>query len=209
MSKNCLYLYLVVAIGLLIPYDVSAQVPDTTDFYYRLHQKANKRKFTRWVYGGIFRSPPRAQDSISDKQQKVNPFLSYQGKTIRSVRIVSLDPFGYSVNDTLKYFPNHLEQAGNKYHINTRKYIIRNILLFKPNQTLDPLEMSESERLLRVYPYVNDARIYVLEDPNSTDSVDVTVMVQDKWSAIISSSLDVNKPNIRLLERNLFGIGHQ
>jgi hypothetical protein len=204
---------MIFAISLLCPYYALAQQPDTTDLYYKLHKKAHKHKVTRWIYEGIFRDPIVTNDtfhSIKDAQ-KVNPFLAYQGKVVRNIRVVSLDPFGLSVNDTLRQHPTSFETMGNKYHVNTRKYIIRNILLFKPNRKLDPLEISESERLLRVYPYVNDARIYVLtaNSGNNTDSVDITVVVQDKWSTIIGSSFDVNNPNIKIVERNLFGLGHQ
>jgi hypothetical protein len=213
LARNPLYLYMAFAIVLLSTNYVSAQAPDTTDFYYRLHNKAKKRTLTRWIYEGIFRNPVSPSDTSSPMEnvQKANDFLGYQGKIVRNIRIVSLDPFGYSVNDTFERFPNNLEKAGNKYHINTRKYIIRNILLFKRNTKLDPLELSESERLLRLNPYVNDARIYVsiADTTSNADSVDVTIMVQDKWSVIIGSSLDVNNPNIKLRERNLFGLGHQ
>ncbi len=213
MGRTCLYLQIIVAINLLCLHTAFSQQPDTTDLYYRLHKKADKHKVTRWIYQGIFRNPIVKHDTFPPKQdtKKTNAFSAFQGKVIRHIEIVSMDPFGFSVNDTLKQTPNNIERLGNKYHINTRKYIIRNILLFKPNKKLDPLEISESERLIRLYPYVNDARIYVsrITTGSNADSVDITVMVQDKWSAIIGSSFDVNNPNIKIVERNLFGLGHQ
>ncbi len=213
MFSNHSYVVALLLLGLLSPVFLVAQAPDTSDFYYRLHEKAKKRTLTRWIYEGVFKVPARFADTSASRVnvQTVNPFLAYQGKTIRQVRIVSFDPFGYSVNDTSVYTLTNLEKLGNRYHINTRKYIIRNILLFHNNDALDPLELSESERLIRLYPYVNDARIYVhgIESNGNSDSVDVTVMVQDKWSTLVGSSLDINQPNIRFVERNLFGLGHQ
>lgn len=213
LDKIYTFLPLLFAILLLSPHDARAQKPDTTDIYYRIHKRADKHKVTRWVYEGIFTDPiithdtfPKVKDS-----KKGNAFLAYQGKVIRNIRIIALDPFGYSVNDTLKQFPNSLEKLGNQYHVNSRKYIIRNILLFKSDERLDPLEISESERLLRLYPYVNDARIYAstVKTGNNKDSVDITVIVQDKWSTILGSSLDVTNPDLKIIERNIFGLGHQ
>ncbi len=199
--------------SLLCPYYALAQKPDTTDLYYRLHKKAKKHKVTEWIYDGIFTDPIVTRDTFPmiTKRKKKNAFLAYQGKVIRNVRIISLDPFGFSVNDTLVQRPNKLEVLGNKYHMNTRRHILRNILLFEPNGKLDPLEVSESERLLRLYPYINDARIYVstVKTGRNTDSVDVTVVVQDKWSTLVGSSLDANNPDLKIIERNIFGLGHQ
>jgi hypothetical protein len=213
VTKIKTYLLILAAILVWQPFALLAQNPDSLDFYDQIHQKAQKHKVTQWIYEGIFRRPNHNDNKPIVKQvKKVNVFLPYKGKVIRNVRIVSLDPFGYSVNDTLKNYPNNLEKLGNRYHINTRERIIRHILLFKPDEEVDPLELSESERLLRLYPYVNDARIYVSTVRNGrkeADSVDVTVVVQDRWATIIGSGLDVNNPDLRILEKNVFGLGHQ
>lgn len=215
MELNNIYIFfrLLSLLGLLCPFYGMAQQPDTTSFYYKIKKRAGKHNVTRWVYEGIFTDPVVKHDTfpVIRKEKKKNVFLAYKGKIVRNVRIVSVDPFGYSVNDTLLERPNNLDKLGNRYHVNTRKYIIRNILLFEANQKLDPLELSESERLIRQSPYVNDARIYVstVRTKNNRDSVDITVMVQDKWSTIPGSSLDVNNPDLKIMERNLFGLGHQ
>ncbi|MES2559359.1 MAG: hypothetical protein V4590_06440 [Bacteroidota bacterium] len=205
-------LYTLLAAGLLCPYYALSQKPDTTNLYYRIHKKAQKHKVTEWIYDGIFRDPIVKHDTfpVIRNSKKKNPYLVYQGKVVRNIRVISLDPFGFSVNDTLKELPNKTEALANRYHVNTRRYIIRNILLFKSNKKLDPLEISESERLLRLSPYINDARIYVsgVKSRKNKDSVDVVVVVQDKWSTIIGSSLDPVNPDIKIIERNLFGLGH-
>ncbi len=204
---------MILAIILLFSYDVFSQQPDTTNVYYRLQQKSQKHKITRWIYDGIFRDPIRINDTIVPVKDntKENAFFAYRDKIVRNIRVVSLDPFGQSVDDTLNYTPNKLEKFGNSYHVNTRKQTLKNILLFKPNKPLDPLEISESERLLRVYPYVNDARIYasIVKSAHNSDSVDITVVVQDKWTTLVWSSFDPTNPNIKIVERNLFGLGHQ
>lgn len=189
---------------------------DQTRIYHELREKSRKHKMTRWIYEALFTDPDRVEaeaPTTTTKNITQNPYLPYKGKIVRSVRIVSLDPFGYSVNDTIGRQPDYIERVGNKYHISTRKRVIRNLLLIEPARPLDPLELSESERLLRLSPYVNDARVYVKESKGKgrkrSDSVDVVVVVQDKWSTTVGSDLDINSPNLKLIEKNLFGIGHQ
>jgi hypothetical protein len=189
---------------------------DTLDFYYRLENRADKHKITSWMYDAIFTDLDNVSEQDTTifvkKDKTINQFLQYKGKIIRKISIVTLDPFGYSVNDTCCRNISSLERAGNRYHMTTRHRVVRNILQFEANSELDPLELSESERLLRLSPYVNDARIYIKNISRKKadrDSVDVLVIVHDKWSTLAGSRFDVKKPDIQLIERNLFGIGHQ
>jgi len=206
---------LMVVLLLTLPQYLLAQKPDTLDFYYRLENKADKHKITSWMYDAIFTD----LDNVSEEDTVIyvkstktqNPFLKYKGKVIRNIKVISLDPFGYSVNDTTQTEKGP-ERFGNSFHMTTRKYVIRNLLLFHKNDEVDPLELSESERILRLYPYVNDARIYIKTlsgRKHMSDSVDVLVVVQDKWTTLASSNLDASEPNVKLIERNIFGIGHQ
>jgi hypothetical protein len=214
-GNRIIYLYLASALLLMLPAVVKAQKPDTLDFYYKLENKADKHKITSWMYDAIFTD----MDNVSEEDTTIfvksnkakNPFLKYKGKIVRNIQIISLDPFGYSVNDTTQRVSGP-EKFGNSFHMTTRRYVIRNLLLFKKNTVLDPLELSESERILRLYPYVNDARIYIKTlsgKKRMGDSVDVLVVVQDKWTSLAGSDFNSARPNIKLIERNIFGFGHQ
>lgn len=214
--KRPTYAYLTGLLWLILPVLLYAQKPaDTLDFYSRLQNKADKHKVTKWIYDAMFTDMNNVSDDtvIYTKSSKTqNAYLKYKGKIVRNITIVSLDPFGYSVNDTTEKNLGKLQSVANKYHIDTRKHVIRNLLLFKPDKELDPLEISESERVLRSSPYVNDARIYIRTlsgKKKMSDSVDVVVVVQDKWTTILGSSFDMSLPNIVLIERNIFGLGHQ
>ncbi len=152
---------------------------------------------SRWRFGKYY----------GYQKQNGQSLYPLPGKVIRNIRISVFDPFGYSVNDTINTPDTWLEKAGNRYHVITHKRIIGNLLLFRPGKTVDPLAMSESERILRQTPYVNDAHIFVKDVRG--DSVDVTVLVHDKWSLGVSSNLDPTRPNLNVLERNLVGSGQQ
>jgi len=193
---------------------VAAQIEaDTSDIYIRLENRSNKYKFTRWIHSAIFKKPDNNQNeniAIRISKRTTNPFLKYKGKVVRNISIVVLDPFGYNVNDFYGKRPDYLEGIANKYHVTSKERIIKNILLFQQDEQVDPLALSESERLLRLSPYLLDARIYVQKFKGvKSDSVDVTVVVQDNWSILVGSKFDLGAPDISFIDKNFLGIGHQ
>ncbi|WP_439880257.1 hypothetical protein ACSX1A_13960 [Pontibacter sp. MBLB2868] len=132
-------------------------------------------------------------------------------KVVRNLDIVTLDAFGYSINDTSRVPRNFLEKAGNSLHVKTGRGLIRNKLLFQRNEPLQPLALVESERLLRQTQYILDARIIVNEQTTTEDSVDVFVITKDIFSLGGSGSYSPSSGSgrISLRELNFLGQGHQ
>lgn len=132
-------------------------------------------------------------------------------KVVRSIRIMNLDAFGYSINDTARVPTRALEKAGNYVHITTRQFLIRNKLLFEQYEVLEPLDLIESERLLRQTEYLLDARVIVDEETTTQDSVDVFVITKDIFSLGGSGSFTPSRGSgrISLRELNFLGFGHQ
>lgn len=132
-------------------------------------------------------------------------------KIVRKLDIVTLDAFGYSINDSTRVPRNILEKAGNAIHIKTSRGLVRNQLLFRRNRPLEPLALVESERLLRQTDYLLDARIIVNELTTTDDSVDVFVVTKDVFSMGGSGSYSPSsgKGRISLRELNFLGRGHQ
>lgn len=189
---------------------------DTSDIYKKIKKYAYKRKFTKFVYENVFRDPPNPASpytsnsrSRSNKQKRTDPNAKYVGKVIRDIEITVYDPFGHSVNDTLVREVTNLQRMGNRAHITTRTGVVRNLLMFRKNEKVDILKITESERILRQIGYVNDARIY-LSETGSKDSVNVRVIVQDRWSWDVSAELlGPLDGEIALRDQNLAGLGHQ
>lgn len=209
--------YIILATLLLQFFCVYGQAPDSTDFYKKLKKSAYKRKVTRLIYDGVFTEPPVTvisnkdeNKSKSNKQKKKDPNAKYIGRTIRSIQITVYDPFGHSVNDTLKRKINYWQRAGNNAHTTTRTMIIKNLLLFRKYDPVDILEITESERILRETQYVNDARIHLEGSNNPNDSVDVRVVVHDRFSWDAMAGLNgTTGGNITLRDRNVVGLGQQ
>lgn len=131
-------------------------------------------------------------------------------KIVRSINITTLDAFGYSINDPNRQPRNILEKGGNVFHIRTAPSRVRQLLLFRVGEELEPQELTETERLLRQTSEVLDARVFVNEATTTADSVDVQIITKDVFS--LSGSLqirDVNAAVIGLNDINFMGLGHQ
>ena len=188
------------------------QKRDSTRLYKKIKKFAYKHKFTTWAYHSVFVEPKPEEyptKPATRKQGKiVNPYLKFQGYTIKNINITVYDPFGHSVNDTILHEINPAEKLVNNVHTTTRHWVIINKLLFKPNDTINALVISETERLLRQAVFVSDARIFLTGIKNS-DSVDVNVIVQDKWAVTAPVLITDVSGNIKFRNQNLFGIGQQ
>ncbi|MCD6066971.1 MAG: hypothetical protein K0S33_1797 [Bacteroidetes bacterium] len=184
-------------------------VKDSLQMYKKIKSFMYKRKFTRLVYDAVFRDPePKEYPKAPETAEKnVNPYLVYNGFVIQKIQITVYDPFGFSLTDTSQKDIKRIERWGNKTHIRTRKWVINNKLLFKESDTINALVISETERLLRAAPYVNDAKITMFEQ--GCDSVIVNVVVHDKWAITIPAELTDVTANARFRNYNMMGLGQQ
>lgn len=183
---------------------------DSVKVYKDIYDYSRKSKFNKFVYKLLFKSS-KLNDTV--KQQNVEPNLSnvskYKNKIIRNIIIESLDPFGFAINDTLKKPKRSYEHFGNKIHVNTKDFTLKNLLLFKKNEVLDPLLIQESERLIRSQRYVRQVKIEALPITNVSDSVDIVIRSLDTWSIIPNGNLSNSVMEAKITERNLMGLGHQ
>lgn len=179
---------------------------DSSAVYKNIQNYSTKNKFTKLVHKLIFRPV-----TIIKTKKKIIPkkYESFEGKIIRNINIITLDPFGYSEIDTTRSPKNWAEQAGNRIHIKTKKLTIKNLLLLKRNTPFDSLLVKESERLVRIQRYISRVDVTAHLIPTSKDSVDVTFRVLDSWSSIPKGSLSGSRANIELTNRNFLGTGHE
>ncbi|MDP4116431.1 MAG: hypothetical protein Q8903_09865 [Bacteroidota bacterium] len=107
----------------------------------------------------------------------------YAGKIIRKIDIDVLDVFGASVDNPNDSLRSWLQDRGNNLHMKTKEWLIKNKLIFVEGQRLTPFDIKESERIIRLTPYIYDVRIVPKEIKNNKDSVDIIIYTQDIWSA--------------------------
>jgi hypothetical protein len=198
------------ALASLLVGNAAAQ-SDTAKVYDQLDRWASKHRVLKWLHDAVFVPAAEAEmpGPAVPPQRVRDPNERYRGRWIRNVEIVVLDPFGYDVDDTTALVTNGLQRLGNRIHLHTRQYVIRRLLLLEEGARLDPLRVSESERILRNSPVVNDARVRVIPIRNMRDSVDIQVTVLDSWSLEVSGTIDATSVDVQVEERNLLGQGQE
>ena len=185
---------------------------DSVKVYKNIEKISKRSKFNKFIYKLLFKAKRVETASQKNARKKFlikKTFDRNEGKIVREIRIETLDPFGYSV-DNYKDEPNKgFEKFGNTLHLKTKNWTIRNLLLFRKNQPLDSIAVKESERLIRRQRYIRSVIIKPIEIPNSKDSVDVSVRVLDSWTLIPTGAISGSKGRFDLTERNFFGLGHE
>ena len=91
---------------------------DSTHLYKNIEAYSKRNKFNNFMYRLIF----KPVSIISKKEIKKNnykkliqkPYSTFQGKIIRKIDIVTLDPFGFSANDTASAQQTRLTKVGNE-----------------------------------------------------------------------------------------------
>lgn len=184
--------------------------PDSSYLYENIASFSERSGFTRFMYG-IFFNPANALPSpkIKNTLPPQEPYSSFEGKTIRHIHIITLDPFGNSIGDTIGASLNFLSRAGNRLHIKTRPATIRNMLLIRQHEPFDSLLVKESERLVRSNQYIIDVSFYVRDASEGADSVDIFIRELDSWSTLPGGYVSAKRLAITLREINFLGTGHQ
>jgi len=178
-------------------------------FYASLRKKAYQTRVSKELYDLVFVSSASVHlPDTTNAFRSEYPFLEFSGKTIRSVLIRKLDVFGEFIADTGFVARSSLEKFGNNIHIKTKDYVIRNNLLFKANDTINPYTIADNERLLRQLPFIEDAKIFVLPNLKDTSLVDVMVVTKDVWSlAFDAKFFGIERSKMSIYDVNLFGQG--
>lgn len=212
---NSLFLFCFLLISLPIAANATLSVDTIPKKAYtkvdsNLLKLSKESKVGDWLFKNIYDAPEPTNRPIDNMQsrQKQDRINRYEGKIIRNIRYKMLDPFGTEVDDTLIFRKGAIEDLGNRINVGTRQSNIEGLILFKKGDRLDPLRLKESERLLRRQEYIRDARIIVPSNTKrSADSVDVIVVVQDRWSLNASVGVSTTATDFKITESNLAGTG--
>jgi len=189
-------------------------VKDSTKIYSEIESFSKRGKFTKFMYSLIFK--PVAHGTSAKKSKKKvykkliqKPYSAFEGKVIRNINIETLDPFGYSIGDSIYRSPNFLSKVGNELHIKSQRITIRNLLLIHQNQVFDSLLVKESERLVRRQRYTRDVSFFVKAAAKGSDSVDIFIRELDIWSIIPKGSASTSSMTVNLADKNFMGLGHE
>lgn len=179
---------------------------DSADIYKSIRTYSKKNKVTKFMHRLIFepiRVTNKAKIPLFKKHKNV------EGKIIRDIKIETLDPFGYSDIDSAAHPANWGERTGNRLHLKTKKFAIKNLLLFKKNSPYNQFSILESERIIRTQRFVTKVTISEELTGIESDSVDVYIRVLDSWSTVPKFEISNSRVSLGLNENNFFGTGQQ
>jgi hypothetical protein len=187
---------------------------DTTKIYEDIQSYAKRGKVTNFMYQMIFKPFGKSSVKKNEKRKayyklKQQPYSTFEGKIIRDIKIITLDPFGTPVNDTVAASGNFLYRAGNAMHVKTQGIAIMNLLLFSRGKPFKALNVRESERLIRSQKYVQEVSFFVAAAGQNSDSVDIIIHESDKWSIVPMGNVTTSGFSITLVDRNFLGMGHE
>lgn len=150
--------------------------------------------------------PSGTDSSIIKSEQYFKPF---SGKVIRDIYFRRVNVFGPSnIKDTTFSTSMKLVHLANRLHFNSEEWVIRQLLFFQQNDTLNPYEMSDNERYLRSRPFIQDARLYIINTGPSPDSIDLLVVTKDVFEyGFDLSRLSTSGIRASVSNDNLFGAG--
>jgi hypothetical protein len=154
-------------------------------------------------------APKPVPDSVL-QQRRQDVFMPYRGKIIRDIYYNQLNVFGTQLLDTSFSTSMKLIRFANKLHLNTKEWILRQALFFRENDTVNAYKLVENERYLRSLPYIQDARIYVINSYQHSDSIDIVVLTKDVFEYGIGiGSLSETTLGANVYNTNLFGLGQK
>lgn len=187
--------------------------PDSTTLYKNIEKISKRSKFNAFMYRLIFKpiknlSKKDPKKNVS-KKLKQKSYITYQGKIIRKINIVTLDPFGFSATDTTTRASGKLVKAGNSLHVKTRTLPIRNLLLIHENEPFNTFFVKESERLIRNQKFVHEVYFYVVPSAPKSDSVDIFIRVLDIWSIRPLIAVTPGSLELGFTDRNFLGTGDE
>jgi len=146
-------------------------------------------------------------DNSMEKSEKI--FSSHTGKVIRNIYFRKVKVFGpTNIYDTAFSSPMKLIRVANRLHYDSREWVIRQSLFFRENSILNPYTLADNERYLRSLPFIQDARLNIVNSFFPGDSVDLIVVTKDVFEyGFALSKFTTSAFAARVYNNDLFGAG--
>jgi outer membrane protein assembly factor BamA len=130
---------------------------------------------------------------------------------VGEIKIDSRDIYSPSEIEDTNGALRFLRKTMNGVHFNTREYVLRRELLFKPGEPFQPERLDETERNLRALGYLNNVRVTAV-DTTSDGRVNIKVSTDESWTLRTSFSYSLasggdQRWSAQLSDRNFLGHG--
>ena len=133
-------------------------------------------------------------------------YEAYRGKSIRNIDIRIIEPYGATIDKPLADHYTRFQKFANKVQIRTKDWVVRNDLLFKSGDAIDPMLIADTERNLWERNTFKDLKIFMEPVDDEPGKVDIVIMLQDRWSWGITSTLAYSYVSAGLQFKNFMGL---
>jgi hypothetical protein len=187
---------------------------DSTILYKKIAAYSEQSKGKKFIAGLVFKPVVNNSKNAEIRKKGYKKLLqesysNYEGKIIRNINVVTLDPFGNSATDTTVRKQAFFYAAGNALHIKTQPLAIRNLMLIHRNEHFNSLLVKESERLIRSQKFIHEVYFSFVPVRGSSDSIDISIRVLDKWSIVPIVGISTTDFRVGIRENNFLGSGHE
>ena len=151
---------------------------------------------------------PQEEDTVYFKKREQD-FTRYKGRYIRNIFYRTIKVFGTeNIYDTSGSFGMKLINFANNLHTDTREWVIRQALFFRPGDTINAFKLADNERYLRNLTFIQDARIYIVNTRLNSDSADLFIATKDVFEYGFGlSQLTPGAFKANVFNKNLLGAG--
>ena len=138
----------------------------------------------------------------------VDTYAEHAGKIIEVVIVHQVVRFKEGWDQDKSYSQRILNDLTSPLSTYTQDGVIRDFLLFKRGDVLDPFALADSEHLLRELIFINDARILVVPLGGDGQSVAIVVETTDNWPLGVDAKIITSeKYSFRIFSTNVAGTG--
>jgi hypothetical protein len=130
----------------------------------------------------------------------------YRGKMIRNIEVRILQPYGVTIDKPVTDRYTRFQKFANRIQIRTKEWVVRNDLLFKSGDIVDPILFSDTERNLWERKTFKDLKIFIEPVDGSEELIDVVIILQDRWSWGLMTSLQYTKISAGIEFKNFLGL---
>ena len=172
-----------------------------------LSSRPVESKFNKLIQDLVQTTSKPQYDVTNDSKDPID-FSQYDGLIITNIKVISLDPFGTSLDSLAAEKITKTGNLLNRTHVETKERIIRKYLLFNIGESISGFRLGETERILRQLSFIGDTRISVQRISDS--EAEIIVVSQDVFSLGAGISLtNSEKGVVSLYEKNISGLGHE
>lgn len=178
----------------------------SNEFYDTLKEKEYKSWIIRGFYRLLIASRNTSDAAIPNTELELSRhyFNDFTGKVITQIRIVQANVFDAQNAVDSKWIDRFI----NSLHPITHEKELRQNLLFRTGDTIQPYRMAINEQLLRDLPYLSTAFIVVTPDGDDPQGVIVNVFARDNWTISANASLG-GSTWLEVYDRNIIGSGNE